>query len=273
MTNSPQAPDSPYRPAGLRARLERALARLAPDGQTPAPRQLGALDQFHTRGLAATRELAELAGIAADHAVLDVGSGLGGPARYVAASCGCRVIGVDLSEEFVEAARYLSARTAQAAQVEFRCASALALPFDDASFDRVLLQHVAMNIAQRAELYREMRRVLAPGGRLAVHDVVRAGGEPLYPLPWARSPGHSFLLDATATRDAVEAAGFRTLAWRDDTPTAIDWAKRLPQAAGAPPAPGLAEVMGEDFPQRAANLARSLLQRRVGVLMAVFEAA
>ena len=273
MTNFPQTPGSHYRPAGLRERLERALALLAPAGQTLEPGQLGALDQFHTRGLAATRELAELGGIVAGHAVLDVGSGLGGPARLVAASRGCRVIGIDLSEEFVEAARYLSERTGQTAQVEFLHASALALPFGDAVFDRILLQHVAMNIRQRTELYREMRRVLVPGGRMAAYDVVRAGGEPLYPLPWARSPEHSFLLDAAATRDAVEAAGLRTLAWRDDTPAAIGWAQRLLQAVGAPPAPGLAVAMGEDFPQLAANLARSLLQGRVGVLMAVFEAA
>ena len=94
----------------------------------------GALDQFHTRGLAATAELAELAGITADMSVLDVGSGVGGPARFLAATYGCHVTGVDLSEPFVDAARYLTERTGQSGQVSFQVASALELPFDDGSF-------------------------------------------------------------------------------------------------------------------------------------------
>jgi ubiquinone/menaquinone biosynthesis C-methylase UbiE len=109
--------------------------------------------------------------------VLDVGSGVGGPARFLAATYGCQVTGVDLSEPFVDAARYLTGRTGQSGQVSFQTASALELPFDDGRFDVALLQHVAMNISDRARLYREIRRVLQSGGRFATFDVVLNSGE------------------------------------------------------------------------------------------------
>jgi SAM-dependent methyltransferase len=263
-----------YRATGLTERLK---AVLGPEQQRLTPQQLGALDQFHTRGLAATAELARLAGITADMSVLDVGSGVGGPARFLAANHGCHVTGVDLSEPFVEAARYLTGRTGQGGQVSFECASALTLPFDDGRFDAVFLQHVAMNIADRARLYREIRRVLKRGGRFATYDVVLNGGEPhypvpYYPVPWARTPATSFLLTAAATREAIEPAGFRTLVWQDDSEAARTWITQL-RAAGPPPSPNLGVVMGPDFAQLAANLGRNLMEGRLGILTAVFETA
>jgi len=135
-----------------------------------------------------------------------------------------------------------------------------------------LLQHVAMNIADRARLYREIRRVLKPGGRFATFDVVLKEGEPHYPVPWARTAATSFLLTAEATRAAIEPAGFRTLTWQDDTEAAKAWVAQL-RASGPPPSPNLGAVMGPDFAQLAANLGRNLLEGRLGILTAVFEAA
>ena len=261
-----------YRATGLTGRLKTALAALGPEDQRLTPQQLGGLDQFHTRGLAATAELAGLAGITAGMSVLDVGSGVGGPARFLAETCGCRVTGVDLSEPFVDAARYLTGRTGQSGQVSFETASALALPFEDGDFDAVLLQHVAMNIADRARLYREIRRVLKAGGRFATFDVVLKGDNPHYPLPWAQTPETSFLLTADATRAAIEAAGFRPLAWQDDTEVAKAWFAEL-RASGPPPSPNLGVVMGPEFAQLAANLGRNLMEGRLGILTAVFTAA
>ncbi|WP_292647728.1 class I SAM-dependent methyltransferase, partial [Mesorhizobium sp.] len=177
MTDELEGVRDHYRATGLTERLKTVLAALGPEDQLLTPQQLGVLDQFHTRGLAATAELAQLAGIAAGMSVLDVGSGVGGPARFLAATYGCRVTGVDLSEPFVDAARYLSERTGQSGQLSFQTANALALPFDDGRFDIALLQHVAMNISDRARLYREIRRVLKSGGRFATFDVVFGGGE------------------------------------------------------------------------------------------------
>jgi sarcosine/dimethylglycine N-methyltransferase len=261
-----------YRATGLTERLKIALGVFGPEDDLLVPQQLGTLDQFHTRGLTATAELAKLAGITAEMSVLDVGSGVGGPARFLAATYGCRVTGVDLSEPFVEAARYLTGRTGQGGLVSFQTGSALALPFDGGCFDAVFLQHVAMNIADRARLYRELRRVLKPGGRFATYDVVLKNGEPEYPVPWARTPATSFLLTAEATREAIETAGFRIVAWQDDTGAAKDWIGQL-RASGPPPSPNLGVVMGPDFAELSANLGRNLMQGRIGILTAVFEAA
>jgi len=261
-----------YRATGLTQRLKAALAALGPEDRRLAPEQLSSLDQFHTRGLAATTELARLAGISAEMSVLDIGAGIGGPARFLAATHGCRVTGVDLSEPFVEAARYLTGRTGQSGQVSFQSASALELPFEDGSFDIALLQHVAMNIADRPLLYREIRRVLKQGGRFATYDVVLKGESPHFPVPWARTPETSFLLTEAATGEAIEAAGFRRLIWQDDTEAAKAWIAQL-RTSGPPPQPNLGTVMGPDFRELAANLGRNLMEGRLGILTAVFEAA
>jgi ubiquinone/menaquinone biosynthesis C-methylase UbiE len=261
-----------YRATGLTERLQTALAALGPEDRRLSPQELGALDQFHTRGLAATADLAALAGINSGMAVLDIGAGIGGPARFLAEACGCRVTGIDLSEAFVEAARYLTDRTGQSGQATFQVGSALDLPVADGAFDAALLLHVAMNIADRPRLYREIRRVLKAGGRFVTYDVVRAGGEPYFPVPWSRTPETSFLLTADATRAAIEPAGFRTLAWRDDTEAVKAWIAQT-LSAGPLPGPNLGTVMGPDFAQLAANLRRSLMEGRVGILTAVFGAA
>jgi len=261
-----------YRATGLTDRLKTALIALGPENQRLMPQQLAALDQFHTRGLAATTELGKLAGVTAGMSVLDVGAGVGGPARFLAATYGCQVTGIDLSQPFVDAARYLTERTGQSGQVSFETASALELPFDAGCFDIVLLQHVAMNISDRARLYREIRRVLKLSGRFAIYDVVLNSGDPHYPVPWARTPATSFLLTAAATREAIEPAGFRTLAWQDDSEAANAWFAQL-RASGPPPSPNLGVVMGPDFVQLSANLGRNLMEGRLGILTAVFEAA
>lgn len=261
-----------YRATGLTERLKTALNALWPADQRLLPEQLGGLDQFHTRGLTATAELAAATGINAQSSVLDVGCGIGGPARFLAAAHGCRVTGVDLSAPFVDAARYLTQRTGQTGRVSFQTASALSLPFAAGSFDIVLLQHVAMNVSDRAQLYREIRRVLASGGRFATFDVVSLRGEPLYPLPWARTPATSFLLTPDATREAITTAGFRALSWQDDSDAAKTWFAQL-RSSGPPPSPNLGVVMGPDFAQLAANLGRSLVEGRLGILTAVFAPA
>jgi ubiquinone/menaquinone biosynthesis C-methylase UbiE len=271
MTDTLDAVQDHYRASGLVDRLKGALAAFGPEEQRLTPQQLGSLDQFHSRGLAATAELAELAGITAEMSVLDIGAGIGGPARFLASARGCTVTGIDLSPPFVEAARYLTVRTGLSGAVSFEAGSALDLPFDDGRFDVALLQHVAMNVHDRPRLYREARRVLRKGGRFATFDVVAQSGAPLYPLPWARIPATSFLLSAEATRAAIEQAGFRVLSWKDDTEAGKAWVAQL-REAGPPQGPNLGLVMGPDFAQLVGNLGRSLMEGRIGILMAVFEA-
>src|SRR5262249_22049240 len=154
---------------------------------------LAPLDQFHAGGLEASRQLAELATLASGQRLLDVGSGIGGPARYLAESYGCEVVGVDLTAEYCRLAEELTRRIELSDKIAFRAADAFHLPFGEAEFDVVWTQHVPMNIADRPRLYREMHRVLRRGGKLALYDVVQVPGAlPLFPVPWARDASTSF---------------------------------------------------------------------------------
>jgi SAM-dependent methyltransferase len=262
-----------YSAANLTERIKSALATIAPEEQTLTVAQLAPLDQFHTRGVLATAELASAAGLDPSTRVLDLGCGIGGPARYLAATFGCKVTGVDLSPGFIDAATYLTARCGLSDRVTLQVGDALHLPFEDAAFDTVFLQHVAMNIGDRTALYAEVRRILTPGGRFVTYDLVLRDGDVVYPAPWARDASTSFLLSEGDTRTALEKAGFKTVLWRDDTQTALDWFKAA--MAGAPPSglnPGalnLGVVMGPDFPAMTGNLARNLRENRLGVLSAV----
>lgn len=257
-----------YSPAALTSRIKSALAAVAAEDQTLTVEQLAPLDQFHTRGILATADLAAAAGIHRSARVLDLGCGVGGPARYLAAAFGCKVTGVDLSPAFIDVATYLTRRCGLSDRVAFQVGNALHLPFEDASFDAVFLQHVAMNIADREALYAEMLRILAPRGRFVTYDLVAREGDVVYPTPWARDSSTSFLLSEAGTRKALEKAGFKAILWRDDTQIVLDW---MTVALANPPAGGLnlGVLMGPDFGTMSRNLAQNLGENRLGVLTAV----
>lgn len=262
-----------YGRSDIRAKLEAALAAAGLGEGRLSPADLAPLDQFHTRGMAATIELGAALGIVAGARGIDVGSGLGGPSRYLAARFGCHVQGVDLSPAFVEAATYLATRAGLGDKVAYDCADALALPYDDRHFDFAWTQHVAMNIADRPRLYREVQRVLKPGGKFAAYDVVAgAGGEPHFPVPWSRTPETSFLVTSDAMRAALEQAGFEVVAWDDRTQAAVSWFAEQQKARPATAAPlGLHVAMGPDFPALSANLGRNLREGRVGIVQAILQ--
>jgi sarcosine/dimethylglycine N-methyltransferase len=263
-----------YGTAPLWDRVQTALAQAGLDGDAVQWSALAPLDEFHTRGLAATRDLARALGPRAGDTVLDVGSGLGGPARLLAAEYGCEVTGVDLTPEFVEVANRLTERSGLTNQIRFQQGDATRLAFPDGAFDHAWTQHVAMNIADRARLYAGVRRVLKPGGRFAVYDVVAGDGEPLrFPVPWSRTPETSFLLTTQQTLDALGAAGFAEVWLEDQTAIAAEWFAGLISAPpGTAPAIGLPVVMGPDFPQMAANLYENLASGRAGVVALVVRA-
>lgn len=271
-----------YGRESLVAQVERALlkAGLGTSGGTGngagklSWTELEALDQFHLRGLAATKDMAERLHLNAETHVLDVGSGLGGPARYLAAVHGSQVTGIDLSRPFVDVANLLALRTGLAGRVTYRQADALNLPFEAASFDHAWTQHVAMNIADRAGLYRGIHRVLKPGGSLAIYDIIAGDGQPPhYPLPWARSPEISFLLTEQETRDVLAAAGFTEVVWEDKTKEALDWLAQQRAAASSATAPAgqvaLPVVMGPDFPAMVANLGRNMAEGRLRLVQTI----
>jgi SAM-dependent methyltransferase len=257
-----------YQAPSLTDHIRSALLAIAPEHQPLTVAQLAPLDQFHIRGILATRELAAAATLQPSSQVLDLGAGIGGPARYLATTFGCRVTGVDLSPGFVDAATYLTARCGLSDLVTFQMGDALDLPFEDHAFDAVFLQHVAMNIQDRAALYAAIHRILAPGGRFATYDLVLRAGDVVYPVPWASDASTSFLLSADQTRTALERAGFQVVFWRDESQAAIDWFQAT--LAGPPPSgPNLGVLLGPAFVAMTANLARNIGDHHLGLLSAV----
>ncbi len=286
MTDDTKGVAEHYARGDLGAEILAALRDAGIDPDAPSPADLAPLDQFHAGGLETTVQLAELAGVDAGWHLLDVGCGIGGPARHLAATFGCRVTGLDLTEEFCRVAAMLAARTDLSGLVDFRHGDALAMPFADQSFELVWSQHASMNIADKDGLLAEMHRVLKPGGRLAIYDILAGPGGPLhFPVPWARAPDISFLdapaalrapdisfLDAPAAlRARLEALGLDVLAWRDVTKPVTDWtrAMRAKAAEHGPQPLGLHLIMGPDWAEMIANVARNLEEGRIVLIQAV----
>jgi ubiquinone/menaquinone biosynthesis C-methylase UbiE len=250
-----------------------ALRRMGKDLDHLTPDDLAPVDEFHGGQRAATIHLAELLGLAGTERVVDVGSGLGGPSRFLAWRHGVRVSGIDLTAEFVRVAQMLTRRTGLVDKVDYRQGNALDLPFSDMSFDIVWSQNAAMNIADRDRLYREMRRVLKPGGRLALQEVAAGPGGPAhFPVQWAREPSISFLYSADETRARLAAAGFRVVVWQDTTEEARESAARRARSAEtAPPPLGTHLILGTDWRAMFRNSARNLEERRTELFNAVLE--
>jgi SAM-dependent methyltransferase len=237
------------------------------------PDDLAPVDEFHGGQRPATARLAELAGFNGNERVLDVGSGIGGPSRFLAWRYGCRVTGIDLTAEFCRVAELLTRLTGLTDEVSYRQGNALDLPFEEMSFDVVWSQNAAMNIADRDRLYSEMHRVLKPGGKLALQEVAAGpGGAPQYPVPWAREPSISFLFTPETTRERLEAAGFRTLVWQDTSGPSLEAARRRAQTAAEDPAAlGTHLILGPDWRAMSANSLRNLEERRVALFNAVLQ--
>jgi ubiquinone/menaquinone biosynthesis C-methylase UbiE len=230
------------------------IGKLTPDDLAP-------VDEFHLGWRAATAELAkDLAFTRAMH-VLDVGCGIGGPARYFAHTAGCRVTGIDLTDEFVAVAAALTKRCGLGDRAAFRQASALALPFTDQSFDGAMMLHVGMNIADKAKVFAEVRRVLKPGALFCVYDVMRAGaGDIPYPMPWAASAETSFVETPATYRKLLEAAGFAIAVEKDRGELAKTLGRKMREDAAkfGPPPLGLHTLMGPEAKPRFANVFATL---------------
>ena len=262
-----------YTSRDLGAVILAALQGMGKDIEHLTPDDLAPVDEFHGGQRPATIRLAELLGLTGAERVLDVGSGLGGPSRFLAWRYGVRVSGVDLTAEFVRVADMLTRRTGLVGKVDYRQGDALDQPFGEASFDAVWSQNAAMNIPDRDRLYGEMRRVLKPGGQLALQEVAAGpGGDPHFPVQWAREPHISFLFSAGVIRAKLEAAGFRVVTWQDTTAEALELAaRRSRNAATAPPPLGTHLILGDNWQAMFRNSARNLEERRTELFNAILE--
>jgi SAM-dependent methyltransferase len=251
-----------YSPTGLLARVRAYVDALPNEG--PTSEQLAPIDQFHTGGLSASAKIGELLDLRRGARVLDLGSGLGGPARYLAHTRGLVVHGIDLSPAFVEASRFLTERSAVPG-VSFETGDVSQLAEADSSFDGAIMLHVAMNVQARERLYAEIARVLRPGSPFITYDVVSIDGAPDFPVPWASEPGQSWLLMPNETKARLESAGFRVTHWELDSERAAE------SFAGLNPnqPPPLGTVLGlSDVGRRIANLRESLIHGHTSILTA-----
>lgn len=221
---------------------------------------LAPVDEFHIGGRAASEYVLAKLALAPEHHVLDIGCGIGGTARFMAKSYGCRVTGIDLTPEFIETARSLSERTGLADRVAFEVASALDLPFDDAAFDAAITFHVAMNIRDRPKLYAEAARVLKPGTQFCIYDVMRGKtGALRFPTPWAETAETSHLTSPEEMQDLLAEAGFTVDEVEDRSEAGIAFFRqRLAAATGGPPPIGLHLLMGPTAREKFSNLLQSL---------------
>jgi len=259
-----------YTTGDLLDRILSALGAAGHDLDPLDPEALAPVEDFHTLGRLATVALADAARVSSDDHVLDLGSGIGGPARFLARTYGCRVDGVDLTPEFQVVAEDLSRRTGLAGLVTAHVGDATATPFADSTFDVAWSQHVAMNIADKAGLYAEARRVLKPSGRLAFFDIMAGPEQPLhFPVPWADTPDLSFLIPPDEVRGEVEAAGFEVDLWLDLSEDAIAFFEAL--AAAPPPdaSPVNLALLIPDFPTKARNLVQNFREGRTRLVRAV----
>lgn len=263
--------DDQYSTGLSRHHIEQALLAAGRDLDHLQPSDIAPLEDIHTLGRIATGQLAELAQIESHERVLDAGSGIGGTARFLADQYHCRVTAIDLTPEYCDTARWLNRLVGLDERMISVCqGDVTALPFARASFHVVMSQHVQMNVADKAGLYREARRVLTTGGRLAIWDVTAGTTAQLdYPLPWADRPELSHLASSDQLRSVVDGAGFAVVRWTDLTDQA---ATVMGTFSSEPPGPLGLHNFVDNFATKVHNLTRGLAGGRLRVIQAVAHA-
>ena len=250
-----------YAQRGLLERLEAALRADGVDPAHPTIEALAPYDHFHGGGLEATEDMAALVSVQpADH-LLDVGSGLGGPARWLARRYGCQVTGIDLTPEYCAIAQHFTGLLGLGTRVRFRVGNALALPCDDGTFEGAYSMFVSMNIADKVNLYREIHRVLKSGGWLVLSQIARGeAGDVAYPTPWAATAAESFLSTVDDTRNELQSAGFEVEQVNNALRRALDFMARsraMVERGGKPPYRANALIHGDDAAATLTNVVRA----------------
>jgi SAM-dependent methyltransferase len=261
-----------YSPNDLYNRIIDGLDAIGKDLTRITLEDLSPADEFHIRGNTATRELIELAGFTPDMHILDVGCGAGGSTRRLSHETGCCVTGIDLSDEYIDAAERLTQLLRMQERVKFHAASALALPFADDTFDGAWSIQMNMNVEDKQAWLEELYRVLKPGARAVLYEVCGSKNSPVYfPVPWAQDSSMSFLIPPEPFRDVIVAAGFEIEVWNDKTDLAQQAFAHMTEPVGEPDLPelGVHLLVGNDILTKAYNLHRNLDEQRVSLIETV----
>jgi ubiquinone/menaquinone biosynthesis C-methylase UbiE len=256
-----------YTHGALEQAILDAVKKIGKDTDRLTAADLAPGDEFHIGGIEATIEFAGQMDVRPGMHLLDIGCGIGGPARYFAGERQCHVAGIDLTPEYVAVATALSRRVGLGDRTQFHQGSALALPFPDASFDGAYMLHVGMNIADKSTLFHDVRRVLKPGAVFGIYDVMRETEGTLYfPVPWSSDPATSFVVDAAAYREKLQQAGFTIAKERNRRAYALDFQRRAKAriAEIGPPVFSTQIVMGPTAPVKIGNLLDALERGIVG---------
>lgn len=257
-------------PGHLVAAIGSALDAAGVDRAALRPVDLASVDEFHIRGRAATLEIIEALDLTPDSHALDLGSGLGGPARTLAELTGCTITGIDLTPEFCDVATTLSEWTGLSDRTRFEVGDATATALPDAAVDAALTVHVAMNISDKSALYAEAFRVLRPGGRFVVYDVLKGEeGDVHYPVPWANDSSTSFLATPEEMRDLLAAAGFEVIREADSSDESLVWFQQMRARIerDGPPPITFAAFLGDAFGTMVANQVANLAEGRIRTVM------
>lgn len=245
-----------------------SIDRLDPDDSA-------ALDEFHALGRPATLALADLASVQPGERVHDVGAGIGGPSRVLARHYGAKVIALDPTERFCRLNRVICEQSALVDRVTVTEGDARELPFADASFDVVWTQAVLQSVADKARVARAIRRVLKPGGRFALFEIVAApGGELHFPVPWADGPDQSFIVSEPQLRGALAEAGFTERVWhrRPEIQAGIQQAVADNDAMASGHPDVTLDLVMPDFAERMAGLAKNVQEDRIDMVQAIMTA-
>ncbi len=256
-----------YTHGDLTSAIRRGIESLGKTINSVTIDDLAAVDEFHVGGRAASEHFLDQLDLTAEKHVLDVGCGLGGAARFVASRYRSRVDGIDLTPEYVETGAVLCGWVGLQERIRLYQGSALSMPFADHTFDGAYMMHVGMNIEDKAALCSEVGRVLRPGARFGIYDVMKTGdGELAYPVPWATTAATSFVAEPAQYRHALEAAGFSVLAELNRRDFALAFFEQLrarTMATGGPPALGLHVLMGRNAPDKIQNMIRNIQEGRI----------
>ncbi|MCI0507983.1 MAG: methyltransferase domain-containing protein [Gammaproteobacteria bacterium] len=261
-----------YSPNGLYNRIIEGLNEIGKDLSRLTLEDLHPVDEFHIRGTTATNELIQLCGFTSDMHILDVGCGVGGSTRRLSHQLGCCVTGVDLSDEYIDAAERLTQLFDMQERVKFQAANALDLPFADNSFDGVWSIQMNMNIEDKLAWLKELHRVVKPKGRVVLYEVCGNKNTPVYfPVPWAQDSSISFLLEPDFFREVITSAGFEIEVWNDKTNLAQQAFAHMKEPVGNPELPelGVHLLVGNDILTKAYNLSRNLNEQRVSLIESV----